>query len=124
MKKLFKKNCSGSGISPLAFVGLKIKLAQAQTGNNPQQGQMAVPALSTAQGGSRRVLVLHDVMTSCLTGPLMPIFPLLRNNVTTPLLHAVFFHMIRCGYAIPMFLPNLKQIGQETRPQRSKNRQN
>ena len=32
--------------------------------------------------------------------------------------------MIRCGYAIPMFPPNLKQIGQETRPQWPKNRQN
>ena len=39
---------------------------------------------------------------------LPPKMTLWRNNVTTLLRHGDFFHMVRCAYAIHMFLPNLK----------------
>ena len=51
---------------------------------------------------------------------LPPKMTLWRNNVTTLLRHGDFFHMVRCSYAIHMFLPNLKQIGRKTRSQSRK----
>ena len=46
-----------------------------------------------------------------------PKLTLLCNNVTTSLRHEVYFYMIRCSYAIPMFSPNLQQIGRKTSSQ-------
>ena len=42
---------------------------------------------------------------------------LVRHNVTRLLRHDVFFHMMRCAYTMHMSVPNMKQIGQKTRPQ-------
>ena len=46
-----------------------------------------------------------------------PKWTFLRHNVTTLLRHDVFFHMMRCAYTMHMSVPNMKQIGQKTRPQ-------
>ena len=53
-----------------------------------------------------------------------PKLTFLRHNVATSLRHNVRSHMVRCAYDMSMSPPNLKLIGQKTRSQWPKNRQN